>query len=72
MKKMRKDNDKRHREERKLHNAEMVKLALEWNCLEVVKDLVVRGSIDNIEVNMYLEILDKFIEVLRSNTDQFR
>lgn len=51
IKKAIKDASKNHREKRMLLNGQVLKLALNWNCLEVAKDLVVRGSIENITVS---------------------
>ena len=32
-------------------DVQMLRLALQWNCLEVAKDLIVRASIENIDVS---------------------
>jgi hypothetical protein len=46
------DADDEHSQKRLLHNRLMLKLALDWNCLEVAKDLIIRGSIENITVSI--------------------
>lgn len=44
------DFSKKRDDDRTLHDKQMLTLALQWNCLEVAKELIVRGSIENIEV----------------------
>ncbi|CAF1505520.1 unnamed protein product, partial [Rotaria sordida] len=40
--------DKLHSDDCLILNREMLSLALEWNCLETARDLIIRGSIENI------------------------
>jgi hypothetical protein len=44
------DFSKKRDDDRTLHDKQMLTLALQWNCLEVAKELIVRGSIENIKV----------------------
>jgi hypothetical protein len=56
--KMNREVDEKHRAQRMELNKQMLNLALEWNSLEVVKDLVVRGSIENITVSTQFSVED--------------
>ncbi len=50
--KMDRDADFEHSQKRLLHNHRMLELAIDWNCLEVAKNLIIRGSIENITVSI--------------------
>ncbi len=53
------DNSHKRTEDRREHDKQMLTLALKWNCLEVAKELIIRGSIDDMSVSIF--ILDKYI-----------
>ncbi|UJR16633.1 hypothetical protein I4U23_003533 [Adineta vaga] len=48
--KLQEDQKKKYTDARKNLDQQMLRLALQWNCLEVAKDLIVRGSIENIDL----------------------
>jgi hypothetical protein len=54
-----KDNSHKRIEDRREHDKQMLTLALQWNCLEVAKELIIRGSIEDMSVSIF--ILDKYI-----------
>jgi len=54
-----KDNSRKRIEDRREHDKQMLTLALKWNCLEVAKELIIRGSIEDMSVSIF--ILDKYI-----------
>ncbi|CAF0987789.1 unnamed protein product [Adineta ricciae] len=49
-------------------DVQMLRLALQWNCLEVAKDLIVRGSIENINLK---EQADDLLLTLSNNLPAF-